>query len=776
MPTTLSIYLCSDREDAEAERDYLHARVFPDLIARAAGRGIDLDIADPHRDDRNLAQAIELLDSRPTHALALVGAGYGAKLDFFDLPFDRMPEGFRQTVIDGASRFHIEVALAILHDEKTAKVSGVFVREPTPDAPARSPELEPLVERLRKTGAFVAPYRCRWDAAAKRFDEFEALGRAVEDWIAGLIAVAAGDETKSTQIQMMPLPRHPAPAVETASDDLAMLSSPKAEAPRGNREDEDHARPHKGSMPSPVPAPQPAPVEVDENVQFTVYRPKSVPPEKWNDLLAFAHLSEKPPDAPADEPNPVEEVKRQAKQLLGDKAAAYQSSTQDSFQAVPKRGEITFLPEMKGVDFNPPRRTFVWQESVHREEFRFKADRSLDGTTARGKLSIFHGAILLGDVALAIKIDSTPAPSKIRPLLDTGEATDLEPIGATRYRKIFASYSHKDLAIVEQFEAFAEAMGDEYLRDWKHLRAGERWQDKLMKMIREADVFQLFWSKHSMLSPFVRQEWEYALSLSEKGPSFVRPTYWEEPMPTSAAPPLPPPDLAELHFQRLSVPAKSKPKMLPPTEADFDLLRAAPNETPTAVEIALPPDSDVSLRGSVNRTELDLSLEADSHEIDWTVKADSTADSGTVDADEEMPTVPQDEFAATESDLDLSGVDDAGSQAVSLDDDEATLDESNVMIDWDSEAAPEESVNRSRPKASSPREVSAPMASMRDDYEESDDVKPRVMAKSMAPSRSAPAKSSGSSEAIKIILGVLFLCAVLVGLLILVTGRIPFVK
>jgi hypothetical protein len=42
-----------------------------------------------------------------------------------------------------------------------------------------------------------------------------------------------------------------------------------------------------------------------------------------------------------------------------------------------------------------------------------------------------------------------------------------------RYRKIFASYSHKDLHIVEQIEHLARALGDEYLRDWKHLRAGE---------------------------------------------------------------------------------------------------------------------------------------------------------------------------------------------------------------------------------------------------------------------------------------------------------------
>jgi hypothetical protein len=759
----LSIYLCSDRDDSAAEREYLHASVFPDLVARAAARGLELRLVDPHRDDRTLVQALELLDTSPAHVVALVGTRYGPKLDFFDLPFERLPEAFRQTAIDGASRFHIELALAILFDEKLSKVSNVFVRVPEQGAPPAAPEIEPLLDRLRKTGAAIASYPCRWEEAAGRFDEFAALGRAVADRIGGWIAEAAGDVTKSTQIQVTPLPRLPAPAPDIEDLPPAPSAALAAPAPASVGEFPPWAKEalsdrlkdvlrsssqplyRRGPQPMPAAMPDPAPAEVDENVQFTVYRPKAVPPETWSDLLAFAHLSEKPPDAAPDEPDPVEEVKRQAKRILGDQAPAYQSSTQDSLHAVPKRGEITFLPEAKGLEFNPPRRTFVWRESVHREEFRFKADRALDGQTARGKLSIFHGAILLGDVPLAIKVDSTPAPPKIRSLLDTGEATELEPVGATRYRKIFASYSHKDLAIVEQFEAFAEAMGDEYLRDWKHLRAGERWQDKLKKMIREADVFQLFWSRHSMVSPFVRQEWEYALGLTEKGESFVRPTYWEDPMPTSVKPELPPPDLAELHFQRLSVPVgktgqqgaeSGPPHGGPMTEPDLDLLSGS-----AAAPVA---QSD-------SGTEFELALD-----------------------DEPAVDKPADMYAAaTESDfqipesLDSDLADASGSEVVALEDadiedDAPTFDESSETMTVGSASSPSMgSVDLSPSKG-----VMARRASYEDD---DDDFVPRekpIMA----------ARASGSSEALKIILGVLVLCAALFGLLVILTGRIPFVK
>jgi len=299
----------------------------------------------------------------------------------------------------------------------------------------------------------------------------------------------------------------------------------------------------------------PAPPYVDENVQFTVYRPRSVVPEKWYPLLAFAHLSDKPPETDDDEPDPVEQVQRQAAAILGDRAEDYQDVTQDAAQAVPRAGVLTMVPEITGVEFNPPRRTFTWEESVHREEFRLKAGRELVGKPARGRLTVFFGSIILAEVPLAIRVTETEEPRTEQ---------KLEPQSARPYRKIFASYSHRDLPIVEQFEQYIEMLGDQYLRDWKHLRSGQVWNDRLMEMIREADVFQLFWSRNSMHSPYVRQEWEYALSLGR--PHFVRPTYWEDPLPAAPEENLPPESLLRLHFQRLGAAnvATAAPKGSPP--------------------------------------------------------------------------------------------------------------------------------------------------------------------------------------------------------------------
>ncbi|MBA2543995.1 MAG: toll/interleukin-1 receptor domain-containing protein, partial [Deltaproteobacteria bacterium] len=278
------------------------------------------------------------------------------------------------------------------------------------------------------------------------------------------------------------------------------------------------------------------PIHLDDNVQFTVYRPRSIDPGKWHQLLAFAHLAERRPGED-DLPDPVEEVQRQAKSVLGAKAQHYQPVVQDAGAAIPEEGELTFVPEFPGIEVNPPRRSFLWLESVHREEFRIRAGRELDGKTVRGRVTVFLGHIAIAEVACSVRVDAAhPEPTK------------REPVHARAYRKIFASYSHRDLDIVNQFETYARALGDEYLRDWVHLRTGEVWNDRLFQLIEQADAFQLFWSRNSMHSKFVRHEYEYALSLNR--PSFVRPTYWEDPMPTE--PGLPPEALLRLHFQKLS--------------------------------------------------------------------------------------------------------------------------------------------------------------------------------------------------------------------------------
>ena len=273
---------------------------------------------------------------------------------------------------------------------------------------------------------------------------------------------------------------------------------------------------------------------LDENVQFTVFRPKVLAPAVWDTMLVFAHLSEPRADAGPDEPHPLEEVERQAEAILGT-LDAHGRQTVDSLESVPRDGELTLVPHAEGITFNPPSRRFTWKESVHREEFRIRADAVSSKETIRGRLSVYLGSLVIAEVGLIFKIGT-----------DSNSRETVRDI-ARRYRNIFASYSHLDEAVVAEFSDYARAMGDRYLRDVIDLRAGERWQTALEDLIRRADVFQLFWSWNALASPHVRHEWQYALSLQRA--SFIRPVYWDDPLPSRGD--LPPAALSAIHFERI---------------------------------------------------------------------------------------------------------------------------------------------------------------------------------------------------------------------------------
>jgi hypothetical protein len=294
----------------------------------------------------------------------------------------------------------------------------------------------------------------------------------------------------------------------------------------------------------------------DDNVQFTVFRPQVVAPAKWYDLVAAAHLDAARPEADPSEPTPLERVQAKAKAMLGDRFDDYAPLTHDALQGVPQGSELTFAFEMPGVEFNPPRVSFGWFEDEHTVQVRLRAAPSLDGKTARGRMTVFLGAIILADVPFSLRVDAARATD--RPRLEP------EREAIRRYRRIFASYSHRDLPIVEQFERFVEATGDRYLRDHKVLRAGEAWDDRLLELISEADVFQLFWSRNALASPHVRREWEHALSLGRD--NFIRPVYWESPLPQAAG--LPPEPLTRIHFQFLGAITAGVEEQQRPSEAD----------------------------------------------------------------------------------------------------------------------------------------------------------------------------------------------------------------
>jgi TIR domain len=214
--------------------------------------------------------------------------------------------------------------------------------------------------------------------------------------------------------------------------------------------------------------------------------------------------------------------------------------------AVQRGAEITILPELTGFMFNPPSAKILWLEEWHCIEFRMQTLRELrsqEVDRVSGRVAFFVGPLLIAETELTVEVLASIPDSEVgtRSSQAHSYSSDfLSEISSFVYRTIFVSYSHRDSAIVQQLERAYRAIGDSYLRDVNILRSGEEWNHALLSKIPSADVFQLCWSHAAKQSPYVEQEWRYAVRV--KRPNFIRPMYWEKPMPE------PPAELDHIHF------------------------------------------------------------------------------------------------------------------------------------------------------------------------------------------------------------------------------------
>jgi hypothetical protein len=310
----------------------------------------------------------------------------------------------------------------------------------------------------------------------------------------------------------------------------------------------------------------------ERDVRFTVFRPGAVTPKKWYTVLVFMHEAEAPQDTLPEDLPAEEQVRREAARILGEESHAYVSAAEDSAQPVPIAGQLLFAVELPGFEVNPPAQHIAWLEAIQDVRFRIRAGDDLTGKTARGRLSIYRGPLLLAEMTLVIRVGVVE------------EEPVREPVKT--YRKIFASYSRLDEPIVRQVEAVASAIGDTWLRDVHSLRSGEQWNPALARLIEDADVFQLFWSWNSLESDMVRREWLHAIGLNRS--NFIRPVYWEDPFPCRPERDLPPAELSEIQFSRLpsavvpaAKPAAIEAKALDAPTFESRLQAAAPQPAPT---------------------------------------------------------------------------------------------------------------------------------------------------------------------------------------------------
>ncbi|HEV7127707.1 MAG TPA: toll/interleukin-1 receptor domain-containing protein, partial [Ktedonobacterales bacterium] len=245
------------------------------------------------------------------------------------------------------------------------------------------------------------------------------------------------------------------------------------------------------------------------DVAFTGYYPRAVAPRVWESLLLYIAV---------DTARARAEVEARASSQLGMRREAFRVASAPSRAPLRRGTQLTIVPWLPGFRFNPPSLRVTWDEDVQLHEFRLRAESATAGTSHDGFVRFFEGPLLRGEVPLAIAVRRTSD----YPM----DADRFVSHSARGYRNTFPSYSRKDAMVVQRCERVAQAGGDRYLRDVNALRAGEHWEPRLLELITQADVFQLFWSPAAARSEQVKREWRHALTIASERPDFIRPMFW----------------------------------------------------------------------------------------------------------------------------------------------------------------------------------------------------------------------------------------------------------
>jgi class 3 adenylate cyclase len=287
----------------------------------------------------------------------------------------------------------------------------------------------------------------------------------------------------------------------------------------------DHFEPPDGSPP--LGEPDRLDEEKPKPIQFTVYHPQEICPEYWYTLLVYIHLPEK------------RELIESDKDIRLSADVAYGKRNSIAFKEIERYAQVDILPELPGCMFNPPTQRILWIEDWHRVEFRLKAsDKNKNipfGEAVNGIISFYIESVLVGEVKIWTLLSKKPELGPMKSKLTTASA---DP-----YSEIFVSYSHEDQDVVDKVTRAYKVLGMRLLQDISILRSGEAWNSSLLNYIEDADIFQLYWSEASKRSNYVEQEWRYALTQDK--PNFIRPVYWNKPLPD------PPEELRQFHFSYL---------------------------------------------------------------------------------------------------------------------------------------------------------------------------------------------------------------------------------
>ncbi len=245
-------------------------------------------------------------------------------------------------------------------------------------------------------------------------------------------------------------------------------------------------------------------------IRFSAYYPKELLPNEWHPLKAYAFMGYAVDSIAVDaEGGDVDKVP----EILYDRnrSARYR---------IPEGAQVTVTPHMKGFQFNPQSVSIGFYRTWHRFDFEIRAmDANLDEAT-NGYLTFTVDGLVVADVPVSVYV----ARGLSREAREATRRVTRKP-----YRAVYASFANEDLYLAERLRRVYDALGMYSMRDLMQMRGENGWTDEMLEAIKNAEVFQLFWSEAAANSDNEQRELTQALEQAESLDNYIRAVYWEHP-------------------------------------------------------------------------------------------------------------------------------------------------------------------------------------------------------------------------------------------------------
>lgn len=171
---------------------------------------------------------------------------------------------------------------------------------------------------------------------------------------------------------------------------------------------------------------------------------------------------------------------------------------------------VTVTLRARGLQVEPPARTFTWHGDEYVEEF----DVTVPADLAPGTLVLRFDAAIAGIVVATLRVDLVVTAEAAARKARTSATT-------TAARTAFASYASADRArVLDRIAAVQTSAGLDVFVDCLSLNPGEAWRARLADEIRQRDVFLLFWSASASASSDVA--WECRTAIDARGVEAVQ--------------------------------------------------------------------------------------------------------------------------------------------------------------------------------------------------------------------------------------------------------------